>query len=238
MNSKELILNLNLKNTRWLAEHNLSVEDVFVLKVFRSEELDILKEYLTFMSSDSKLVYLQRLVRKGFLEMFVDVDEFSWDNYSLSDEAEKVLDYLEEDMIKEVELVNLVSKEEITGVVDQKVIKDQEKETTFDKFVEEFRSKFPEGKNGGNVSFRGNPIDIKNKLHKFMNKYKHDMKTILDATDLYLAGFRRKGFEFCQAAEYFIMKNQTSTLAGYCELVKKNGTGGVGNIVNPFEQTM
>jgi hypothetical protein len=232
------VISISKKNAKWLAEHNLQAEDLFVLKIFNSDDTSVLQQYLTFKTPNQKLVYFQSLVRRGWLEMLVDIDEFSWDNYKLTEEAVKVIEYLEgEDVVKNVELVNLASRDTTEIVLDNKVIVEEEKETIFDQFVEEFRNKWPEGRNGGGVSFRGNKVDIKNKLIKFMNKYKFNKETILSAADSYLAPFKRKGFEYCQAAEYFILKNQTSTLAGHCEMVLKNGTG-IGSNANPFEQTM
>lgn len=238
-----IVINISDKNAKWLAEHNLQVMDLVVLKIFQSDNLEILQNYLAYTTSDQKLVFFQSLVRRGWLEMLVEVDEFSWDNYKLTTEAVKALEFLES-----IEVISLLKKEEIIEVTssntsdvnivlqNSNVIIDQEKETIFDNFVEEFRTRWPEGRNGGGVSFRGNKIDIKSKLLKFMNKYKFDKETILKAADLYLSTFRRKGFEYCQAAEYFILKNQTSALAGYCEMVLKNVT--TGSSANPFEQTM
>lgn len=238
-----VLINISDKNAKWLAEHNLQAEDLFILKVFNSDDISILQQYLTLKTSDQKLVYFQSLVRRGWLEMLVDVDEFSWDNYRLTAETKRVLEFLES-----IDVIGLIKQEETTNVTSVntkdvdvlvpgvKVIVNQENETIFDNFVEEFRSKWPEGRNGGGVSFRGNKIDIKSKLLKFMNKYKFNKETILAAADLYLSTFRRKGFEYCQAAEYFILKNQTSALAGYCEMVLNNVA--TGSSTDPFQQIM
>lgn len=239
MNSS-ISFNINEKIAAWLGENDVQIEDLMVLFCLQNENtINILLNYLHYKNSNQKLVYLQKLVRKGWVDMLYDINEYSIDNYNISDEGKRIIDYLNNtEVIKQIELVNLTSKEELTGFVDPKIIRDTEKENKFDQFVEEFRNKFPEGRNGGGVSFRGNSVDVKNKLHKFMNKYKkYDMNIILRATDLYLNPFKRKGFEFCQAAEYFILKNQTSTLAGFCELVLKDKESGVSSI-NPFEQTM
>lgn len=242
MNNSSVAFNIDKNIAVWLGENDVQIEDVFVLLCIADIEdnLETFNNYLRHKTPDQKLVYLQKLVRKQWIDMEYDIEEYSIDNYTVSEEGRRIINFLKgREIIKSVELVNLTSKEEVTGFVDSKVIIDKEKENKFDKFVEEFRNKFPEGKNGGGVSFKGNPIDVKNKLHKFMNKYKkYTMETILLATDLYLNGFKRKGYEFCQAAEYFILKNQTSTLAGFCELVLKNKEGGVGSVSNPFEQTM
>lgn len=236
--TNNMTFKLNSETYKWLADNNLQIEDLFVLKVFELEDLKILQNYLFYKSSDQKLVYFQKFIRLGLLANLVEVEEFSWDNYVLTEEAEKILKYWSELGAIEVE----EKKEEIKQklVVDPEVIIVEEKEKTpFDLFVEEFRAKFPEGRNDGGVSFRGNPIDVKNKLHKFMNKYKkYTFEIISKATDLYLAGFKRKGFAYCQAAEYFILKNSSSTLAGYCEMVVNSKDGKVGNITDPFEQQM
>lgn len=237
-----ILININDKNAKWLAEHNLQAEDLFVLKVFSLDDLSVLRQYLTFKTSDQKLVYLQSLVRRGWLEMLVDVDEFSWENYRLTSEAVKVLEFLDSiEVVKSTKEDLIVTDVTSIDGKDMNVIHDddiiiEDATTVFDGFVEEFRNKWPEGRNGGGVSFRGNKIDIKNKLLKFMNKYKFNKETILLAADSYLSNFRMKGFEYCQAAEYFILKNQTSTLAGYCEMVLKNVA--TGSSANPFEQTM
>lgn len=231
---KIIKLEVDLKVIELLVNYELSFEDLFILKIVKGDHLDFMTAYLTNKNADQKFVYFQKLVRKGLLEiLLVDLDEFSLDNYKLSDIGIKILTSIENlDAI-----VERLEKEDITGIK-EKVIVSEEKESQFDKFVQDFRNKFPEGKNGGNKSLKGNQKDVKDKLIKFINKYKYEQDIILTATELYLSGFRSKGFEFCQTAEYFILKDASSTLAGFCEMAKKNKEKGIGNIVNPWEQRM
>lgn len=227
---------IDTKMAKYLSEIDIGVEDLFLLKCVYTNNWDLVNLYLGNKTLDQKYLTFSRLVRKQLLKIeYEDLLEFSEDNYTLTKDGVGVIFYFEEVLKVQEEIREVI-------LLGNGILKGEqlEEKTKFDEFIEKFRNKFPEGKNGGGVRFKGNFVDIKNKMHKFMNKYKYPMDVILIATDNYLKGFKSKGFEYCSAAQYFISKDKESQLGAWCEeVVEKKDKGESGDSsVNPFLQLM
>jgi hypothetical protein len=148
------------------------------------------------------LAYLQSLERKQLIKKLVNIEEFSWDNYELTDNADIVFE----------ECVNFIL-EDSPLVIEPAVPKDK-----VTKLVEDFIVLFPEGtRNAGGEYLRANAKDVASKMSTFINKYKYDASTILGATARYVKQQAREQYKWCSAAHYFIGKNGQSKLATECE---------------------
>lgn len=202
-----------------ISHYWLTVEEVFLASNIYLGNFEILNKYLAVKSPDRKRVIIQPLVRKQLVEGYKE----EWKDYVFTEYGEKVI-------------VSLLSAMKIVNtLVDQGDIGEEAK--LFDKFVYDFINLFPENtKNGGNKTLKSNFTDTKHKMIKFFKKYPYDRETVLKATQHYINKFRGN-FTYCPAAEYFIMKDNTSSLATECELVKNNANL-EGEIVNPFDQDM
>lgn len=99
--------------------------------------------------------------------------------------------------------------------------KEKNYDGSFDSFCEKFYEMFPKGVKSGGYPVRSGIEGVKSKLKKFVKQYKHyDYETIIKATKNYINECERNGFQYMKTAQYFIFKDDTSTLESYCEKVK------------------
>lgn len=232
-----LVLSLDSAAIEYLTSRDVDIEDLFVLICLHFNNWTLLNTYLKFKTEDQKIVFFQKLVRKLLVKVAHDQNAYIPEDYSLSSEGEIITNYLlEKCVVDNIEHIPENTKE-LLGIGNVLIMeKISQEKTPFDDFVEQFRAIFPEGQNGGNAVLKGHPLDVKKLLHKFMNKYRYDKQTIINATKLYIANFRGR-YAYCHSAENFILKNNRSTLASQCELIMNNNEDKLQSI-NPFEQTM
>jgi len=194
-----------------LVTKGIKVEEYAILALF-SASRELLLTYLRG-NADQKIVMLQPLVRKQLLDLR-EADNFSLDDYSISDVGAKILSLI--------------------GTGAQLVVENRVDDVSV--LVQKYLELFPKGvKNGGNKPLRSNATDVTNKMMKFMNKYKHSEETILKATEAMLDRCRGV-YTYCHTAEYFILKDGSSALATECDLVKNGGNEN--ELINPFEKRM
>lgn len=88
--------------------------------------------------------------------------------------------------------------------------------------IELFISKFPAGKLPSGKYAKGNKKNIQENLMWFFQEYDYSWDTIFKATDIYLAEYFAKNYEFMRTAMYFIKKLKDGTaeseLANYCDI--------------------
>lgn len=199
-------------------KHDLRLEEYCTLLALRIG-VGLLAAYLRGKSNDQIKVILQPMVRKNLLDL--KAEDFKLENYELTEYGRRICGETP---------INL---EELTG---RPVSTATEEKTGMDLFIDSYLELFPKGvKNGGNKPLRSNATDVKAKMLKFMNKYKHTKDIILKATKNYIERLRGV-YTYCPTSEYFIMKDGSSALATECEMVK-NGSNS-DEIINPFQKRM
>lgn len=237
--SSNILLEVSIQLTDVLQRANTSIENLFVITCYYEDKKHILDSYLKHKTDIQKIVFMQELLRKQLLfteEPYEELlENFSLNKYQLTSVAKDVCAISEGKSILPEKLNdNLLIKS-----VENLVLSGEEKEKIkFEAFLNEFLSKFPEGKknNGGKI-IRTNIDDVRSKMVKFLNKYKryNNFKLIIDATQSFISNYRGD-FSYCPTAEYFISKNGTSALATECESVLSGKNKGT--ISNPFENLM
>lgn len=188
----------------YLATEDVKFEEFLVIACLNMEASVPLRAYLRNKNPDQMLAYLQSLERKLLLKRLVDIEEFSWDNYELTDYADRLFEACSQHIIPESSLIKGVAPVEKVA-----------------KLVEDYRAIFPEGiRNAGGEYLKGNEKDITTKLNTFLSKHKYSAETILGATTNYVNQQAREQYKWCSAAHFFISKNGVSKLATECEAFK------------------
>jgi len=93
----------------------------------------------------------------------------------------------------------------------------------FQENIEKYRLKFPGGSHNSRV-LRTSFNNTKSAFDKFFNNYDYDWETIFKATDTYLDKQENENYKYCKNSRYFVMKENESVLADYCELVLSGDT--------------
>lgn len=216
----QVVLMLDADLVDYLQVKGLSLEDFALLVMLSRGNYELLSIYCRKgLTIEQKKVVFQSLVRKQFIILCKD-NGFKLEDYELTEDGKTVI-------TETSARTNVI--ELITGLPQVSV------KTELDSFVEKYLELFPKGvKNGGNKPLRSNNTDVKAKMLKFMNKYKHSQETILKATENYLERCRGV-YTYCPTSEYFILKDGSSALATECDAVKN---GGNDELINPFEKRM
>lgn len=90
-------------------------------------------------------------------------------------------------------------------------------------WIHEYRDLFPKGLNNQGYPYKGDRKGCIDKMAKFMVDYPSFSKEqILNATRSYIAKKARDNYNYMHLAHNFIIKNNVSMLAGYCEQAKDN----------------
>lgn len=188
-----------------LAVRGLKLEEFMIITCLNLDKMSLLRAYLRDKNHDQLHAYMQSLQRKLMVKKLVDIEEFSWDNFELTDLADQVFEELAKYVLEDSTLMR-----EPPLPVER-----------IPKLVEDFIAIFPEGKrNAGGEYLRGNSTDVTEKLNKFLKKYKYPAETILGATSKYVKQQARDDYRWCSAAHFFINKNGVSKLATECEAFK------------------
>lgn len=215
----QVVVNISLLDKA--NKHNLTINEIVITVALINGYDYLVDTYLKGRTNDQKRAILQPLVRKGLLKVEVLTEEFSLSQYKLTENAAQVL------------MGTTLVMHDITGVPPVATV---EEKSAMDKLVESYLELFPKGiKNGGNKPLRSNATDVRAKLLRFMNKYKHEPEMILKATKNYLDRMRGV-YIYCPTAEYFVLKDGSSALATECDMIK-NGLSNE-EIINPFEKRM
>lgn len=83
----------------------------------------------------------------------------------------------------------------------------------------QLRNLFPAGVKSGGYPVKTNLKDVEHKLKQFFKKYKYSEETVLAATKKYVEEKERTGYTYMKVLGYFILKDNDSTLATYCDMV-------------------
>ena len=91
------------------------------------------------------------------------------------------------------------------------------------KLAEEIRNYFPGGVKSGNLYVRSAQIDVENKLRTFFSKYPdYTSEQVKLAVSAYINACKQKRYAYMQTLNYFILKDQTSSLAGWIDNMQSN----------------
>lgn len=92
------------------------------------------------------------------------------------------------------------------------------------KFVDDYRALFP-------VNYKGDRRGCRLKLVNFLKDYEEfSQEDVLKATENYIDNFRGK-YDYLQQAHYFIIKNQVSNLASWCDKLSQDESESSGSTV-------
>ncbi len=133
------------------------------------------------------------------------------------------------DLISKLEELGYI-KDTIDGLILRKKAIDlftnkmPNKQKDLEDFVEKYRNLFPQGVKSGGRIVKGDKQGCLAKIKRFNSKYsEYTQQDILDATKAYLDLKRKVNWDKCVCADYFILKDGLSMLAGYCEDIKLRG---------------
>jgi len=85
-------------------------------------------------------------------------------------------------------------------------------------WIEEYYNLFPKGIKSGGFYVRSSIQDCSNKMFRFLNDNPQFTKDIiLEATKNYIKDCEARNYDKMKLAPYFIVKDGTSMLSGYCE---------------------
>lgn len=214
----QVVLMLDADLLGYLSDKGLSINDFALLVLVDKGNYGLLEVYnRAWLTIEQKIASMQGLVRK---QLCTSNGGYKLSDYRLTEEGSKII-------AETSTRTNVL--ELITGLPQVSV------KTELDSFVDRYLELFPKSvRNGGNKVLRSNTTDVKAKMLKFMNKYKHSQETILKATENYLARCRGV-YTYCPTSEYFILKDGSSALATECDAVHN---GGNDELINPFEKRM
>jgi len=113
-------------------------------------------------------------------------------------------------------------RDKFIAVMGGAVIEEVEQSQSVKDWVDEWRMLFPEGKNPNTYrAYRGDKQACREKMQKFVSKYKYGKDTIMKATKAALEQFSRTNYLYFPQADYFITKDNQSLLSQYCEAIEE-----------------
>lgn len=220
---------------KYITSKHVTIEDFYILLCLYLQDKKALDAYFSGFTPWQRVAMMNkvRLIGKVKIE-YPELVEFDFDNYTLTNEGKEIIDYYSG--LTQVSKIPNIQPQPQPPILSEFTLEGKkiEEDLEFDTFISDYRNLFPEGANNGGASLRSNDRDVKDKFSKFFKKYKYNRATILKATQLYIEGLRGNK-SFCIAAHYFILKDNSSQLASYCELILNNG-GGMPK--DSFEKTM
>jgi hypothetical protein len=100
-------------------------------------------------------------------------------------------------------------------------------------WIDEYYNLFPKGVRTAGYFVRVDKKSCEKKLIKFIkDNPEYNKEIILNATNRYITDMKSRGYSYMQTAPYFIEKNSTSTLAGYCENELNKNNKDEGNTIS------
>lgn len=85
--------------------------------------------------------------------------------------------------------------------------------------IKTFRNMFPSIKLPNGKYAKSSEKNLETKFKLFFSNYNYTWKVIFKATRLYILEFEQKNWKFMRTSQYFIIKDNTSDLADYCERI-------------------
>lgn len=184
----------------YIAKNELTPNQFILLNIiYNQSEI----EYITYLSIDREDITkhdLYTLYKKDYIETTAETNYgiFKFSELKVTKKGLSILSFKE--LLKEV----------------------NQNKSAFDSFVKEYFDLFPEKIHSGNYLVKSNLELCKDKMFKFIRKYKHDRETILKATKTYIEHCRKQNYAYMKTAFYFILRENESILQGYCEQVQNN----------------
>lgn len=190
--------------SEYLSEKRVRLEELFVLACYKLDS-DLLRSYLKGRNKDQMAAYLQPLERKMLLRR--NSEDYNLEDYELTELGDQVFSDCKN--IYDGDIAEITkSTVTIKGMTTDE----------FDQFVVKYLTIFPEGvKNKGGEVLRSHPVDVTKRMKQFLEKYKYDVDTVLNATDIYMRRMSTESYLWCSSALFFITKNGVSKLAAECE---------------------
>lgn len=180
-------------NIKKLIRLKLSAEEYILLSIIEKEEPSLLYEYTSKQPKFYNKV-LDHLVNSGYITKFDGVF-----------------------------MLQKSGREIITSKVELKLKEAIPSGKSIPEFVAEYRDLFPKGSPNGYPA-KGDKNGCIKKMKKFLKdnpEYNEDI--ILTATKLYVAKKKMENYRYMKAADYFIIKDNISLLASYCEEITTSG---------------
>lgn len=110
-------------------------------------------------------------------------------------------------------IINLETTEKFNIFVPPKV----------ESWIDEWYNLWPSGIKSGGYYVRCDKNNCKTKLDKFLKSNpEYNKEIIIEATRNYIIDSEKAGYKYMKMAPYFIEKNGSSALAGYCEAIMNN----------------
>ncbi len=190
----------------YLGERKIRMDEIFTLYCFATDKLDLVRTFLYGRSGDQCTAFMQALVRKKLMRrLSPDVEDFDWDNYTVTEEGNNVYEDCEYAFTAEQMYLPIPAAViEVTG-------------SESDIIAAEFIALWPDNRNLNGDRIKSNLADVSRKMGQFNKRYRFDKDTILRATERYLTRQRAQGYTYCSQAMYFILKDGVSKLAAECE---------------------
>lgn len=90
-------------------------------------------------------------------------------------------------------------------------------------WIDDWRQLWPAKVKSGGRPVKGDKQGCLRKMKTFVKEYSFTQEEIFEATRIYLFEKKRDNYNFITCADYFILKNGASILAGSCESVSEDG---------------
>lgn len=211
----------------YLSKEGFQLDELLVVFCIETDRRDFISSYLRERSDHQKIALFQRYVRKFLIKEIseIDVDLFDLDNYELTEQGSDLLSNC---------LYYFTDLETMTSGNFQKESESEISE--FNTFIDRFLELWPKRtRNKAGEYLLSNKTDLEKKLKSFFKKYRsYNYDLVLRATEMYLNKQRENGFEYCNAAHYFVSKSSVSKLASECEGILQGNE----EQINSFNQLM
>lgn len=198
-----------------LIDTGLSINDLLFCHFVCSNEKKLFDFYVEQFNRFFDKGSIDRLIELGYLELDEPNRGYIFSNIKASDLF--ITNFIEEDQIKLKKATKTKSNNEID-------------------WFEEWYSLWPRGIKSGGYPVKGDRKGCLKKLDKFIKEYPEFGKDIIiKATKDYIDASRLKRYAYMKLAHFFIYKDNMSTLASYCELIKEkleNGTYDLDDNIN------
>lgn len=200
-----------------LIASTITIQNYLFLQIVYHQNYNALKDYksITDFYSKDDILFLMSI---GLLKFIKEDVGFYLYNLETTEEFESKF-------IKNNEKLNY--KQPVERVEDKK------KETG--NWMEDWYALFPRGIKNGIYPIKGDKKGCFSKLTRFRRDYpEFTIAEIMEATKDYINQSRLKNYAFMQQAHFFVMKNNISTLASYCEMLqdKRKGLSDEGKVDN------
>ena len=178
-----------------LVKLGITAEEYYILNLMYEDEYQV-EEYLQRLCLHPELC-LKNLRFNGY----IIPDTTSILKYRLTDTGTAIA---EDDVIKP-------KKKQIVNKIDSS------------EWIDEYRKLFMPARGSNSRSILGDKKACIDKMNKFLKSYPYTKDTVLAATKNYVNSKHKDRYAYTQCADYFIFKDNISTLAAECENLGTNG---------------